>query len=166
MPPPDTLDFLLGHVSHLHYIRARQLLESLGLYRGQPMVLRELWEQEGRTQTELADLLNVTAATITKTLQRMEKQGFLQRRPDPTDQRVSRVYLTAAGRAVQQEVEGVFKTMETETFRGLAPEDLAALRVFLTRIRDNLLQATVLASADMGHPSGKSALNPHSRRQK
>jgi DNA-binding MarR family transcriptional regulator len=146
MPPPDTLDFLLAQVSHLHFTRLRQLLENLGLYRGQPLVLRELWEQEGRTHTELAAALQVTPATMTKTLQRMEKQGFLQRRPDPTDQRVSRVYLTESGRAVQREVENVFQTIERETFRGLSQQELDTLRRFLSCLRENLLEVTSLVN--------------------
>jgi len=115
-----------------------QLLEALGLYRGQPPVLRALWEQEGLTHSELAARLNIAPATITKMLQRMEKAGFLQRRPDPADQRVSRVFLTEAGRAVQTRLQGVFDRMEAETFAGFAPPERAALRDSLLHMRANL----------------------------
>ena len=87
---PDTIDFLFVNVCHLHHIRVHQLLEALGLYQGQPMVLQALWEQEGLTQTGLAERINVTPATMTKMLQRMEKTGFIRAEPDPDDQRVSR----------------------------------------------------------------------------
>jgi DNA-binding MarR family transcriptional regulator len=136
--PPNTLDFLLAQVSHLHHHRVFDLLESLGLYRGQPPVLGALWEQEGLTHSELAKRLKNTPATITKMLQRMEKAGFITRRPDPDDQRVSRVYLTEAGRAIQAQVEQVWETMEIETFAGFSPEEQVVLRSFLTRLRDNL----------------------------
>jgi MarR family transcriptional regulator, organic hydroperoxide resistance regulator len=139
---PDTIDFLLANVCHLHRMRVHQLLEELGLYQGQPMVLRELWEQEGQTQSELAVKLKVTAATVTKTLQRMEKAGFLRREPDPDDQRVSRVYLTDAGRAVQGAVEGVFKTLEDETFANLTAEEMMLMRRLLLQLRENLRTVT------------------------
>ncbi len=158
MPFPDrpvTIDFLLAQVSHLHHLRAHQLLEALGLYRGQPMVLRELWEREGRTHTELAARLQITPATVTKMIQRMEKQGFLQRRPDPDDQRVSRVYLTDAGHAVQQQVESVFQTLEAETFRCIPQDELAVLRGFLLQIRENLVEVT----AEEPHPPAPSPLS-------
>lgn len=139
---PDTLDFLLATVCHLHYIRAHQLLEALGLYRGQPPVLKALWETEGLTQTELAERMKITPATMTKMLQRMEKTGFIYRKPDAGDQRVSRVYLTEAGRAVQKDVEAVWKRMDDETFANLTQEEQTQLRGFLLQMRSNLIEAT------------------------
>jgi DNA-binding MarR family transcriptional regulator len=138
----ETLDFILANISHLHHTRAHQLLEKIGLYRGQPPVLHYLWEKEGRTQTELAEKMKITPATMTKMLQRMEKAGFIQRRPDDTDQRVSRVYLTEAGRAIQCEVEGVWNSMDAEAFEGFTLEEKALLRQFLLQVRENLLHAT------------------------
>jgi len=84
----------------------------------------------------------VTPATITKMLQRMENAGFVMSKPDAEDQRVSRVYLTKAGRAIQTEVEAVWQTMEQETFDGFSPEERVVLRRFLLHIRENLVRAT------------------------
>ncbi len=136
------LDFMVAQINHLHHARAHQLLEGLGLYRGQPPVLRTLWEKEGLTQSELAERMQIAPATVTKMLQRMEKTGFITRKPDPDDQRVSRVYLTDAGRAVQNEVESVFETMAKDTFAGFSAEETVLLRRFLLQIRDNLETAT------------------------
>jgi DNA-binding MarR family transcriptional regulator len=145
MPKPnhaETMDFLLANICHLHCTRARQLFEAIGLYRGQPLVLLALWEQEGFTQTVLAERLKIAPATVTKMLQRMEKTGFIQRKPDVEDQRVSRVYLTKAGRAIQGDVEAVWETMQAETFASFTPEERALLRRFLLQMRENLLHAT------------------------
>jgi len=139
---PETMDFLLANICHLHHTRAHQLFEAIGLYRGQPPVLRSLWEQEGFTQSELAERLKIAPATVTKMLQRMEKTGFIQRKPDAKDQRVSRVYLAKAGRAIQGDVEAVWKTMEAETFANFTAEERALLRRFLLQMRENLLHAT------------------------
>ena len=139
---PETMDFLLVNICHLHHTRAHQLFEAIGLYRGQPPVLLALWEKEGLTQTELAERLQNTPATVTKMLQRMEKSGFIQRKPDTEDQRVSRVYLTEAGRAIQIHVEAVWKIMEAEIFVNFKPEERVLLRRFLLQIRENLLRAT------------------------
>jgi DNA-binding MarR family transcriptional regulator len=139
---PDTLDFLLAQNCYLHHTRANQLFESIGLYRGQPRVLFALWDQEGVTQRELADQLSLTPATITKMLQRMEKSGFITRKQDPGDQRISRVYLTEAGRQVKAQVENVWETMEAETFENLTSEERSLLHRFFIQIRDNLAHAT------------------------
>ena len=139
---PESLDLLLAQVSHLHYSRAHALLEAIGLYRGQPPVLRALWEQDGLTQTQLAERLHVTPATMTKMLQRMEKAGFVMRRPDKQDRRVSRVHLTPAGRAIRAQVQVVWRTMERETFAGLTEAQRASLRRSLKKLRQNLTDAT------------------------
>jgi MarR family transcriptional regulator, organic hydroperoxide resistance regulator len=138
---PESIDFTLADVCHVHHARAHQLLEALGLYRGQPPVLFALWEQEGLTHTELAERLRNTPSTISKMLRRMERAGFVVRRPDADDQRVSRVYLTEAGRAVESEVQAAFRTLEAETFAGLASEERVLLHGLLQRLRDNLRRA-------------------------
>ena len=139
-PEPESLGFLLVQVSHLHHHRAHELFEAIGLYRGQPPVLRALWDQEGLTHTELAVRLSVTPATITRMLQRMEKAGFVVRRPDAEDHRVSRVYLTATGRAIQAQVDRAIGAMDEETFAGLTAEEAVLLHGFLLRLRENLLR--------------------------
>jgi MarR family transcriptional regulator, organic hydroperoxide resistance regulator len=142
LPSNETMDFLLAQVSRLHQQHAHDLLEKINLYRGQPPLLYALWDQDGQTHGELAEKLQVTPATITRMIQRMEKAGFVQRRPDPADQRVSRAYLTEAGRAVQAGVQTIWAQMEAESFAGFSPEELALLRDLLQRIRANLLHAT------------------------
>jgi DNA-binding MarR family transcriptional regulator len=138
----ESLDSLLAQICRLKHSRIHTLLEALGLYRGQPSVLQALWEQEGLMHTELARRLQVQPATITKMLQRMEKAGFVERRPDPDDQRVSRVYLTGAGRAVRADVQQVWRQLEEEAFAGFSPEEQALLRRFFLQIRENLNRVT------------------------
>jgi DNA-binding MarR family transcriptional regulator len=139
---PAEMDFLLANIGHLHHMRAHQLLEGIGLYRGQPPVLFALWDQEGLTQTELCECVKISPATLTKMLQRMEKSGFIQRRPDAQDQRVTRVFLTETGRAIQNQVEDVWKTMQRDAFGNFTEEELIQMRKFLIQVRDNLLTAT------------------------
>ena len=79
---------------------------------------------------------------MTKMVKRMEKAGFIERKPDPEDQRVSRVYLTDAGRAIKTEVERVRRTLEDETFDGFTLEERVLLRRFFLQMRENLLQVT------------------------
>jgi DNA-binding MarR family transcriptional regulator len=75
-------------------------------------------------------------------LQRMEKAGFIERKPDVLDQRVSRVYLAEAGRAIRRDVEAVWKTMEAETFASFTQPEQAMLRRFLLQMLENLQHAT------------------------
>jgi DNA-binding MarR family transcriptional regulator len=138
----ESLDSLFAQICRLKHARVHTLLEALGLYRGQPSVLQALWEQEGLMHTELARRLRVQPATITKMLQRMEKTGFVERRPDPDDHRVSRVYLTEAGRAVRADVQQVWRRLEKEAFAGFTHNEQVLLRRFFLHIRENLNRVT------------------------
>jgi DNA-binding MarR family transcriptional regulator len=137
----ETAGSLLSQICHLHHSRVRQLLGALGLHRGQPQVLRTLWEREGLTQSEIAERLQKAAATVTKMLQRMEKAGFIRREPDVEDQRISRVYLTDVGHAVQTEVRAVLDTIDAEVIAGFTVEERVLLGRLLLQMRENLLYA-------------------------
>jgi DNA-binding MarR family transcriptional regulator len=137
----ESINHLLAQVSRLHHSRAHTLLEAIGLYRGQHHVLRLLWEEEGRTHSELAEGLHVRPATVSKMIRRMKKTGFVQSMHDAEDQRVSRVYLTEAGRAIREDVQQVWRALEEETFAGLDVEQRGVLRQLLLRLYDNLLEA-------------------------
>ena len=149
----ESLDFLFAQVGRLQRSRMHALLDELGLYRGQPPVLFELWKQEGRTHSELADRLHVQPATMSKMIQRMERAGFVQRRSDPEDQRVSRVHLTEHGRAVQTQVKQVWNQIESEMFDGFTAEERAAIRSVILRIRKNMLRVVEDKCAPPPHNS-------------
>lgn len=138
----ESLDFLLAQVSKLHRARVHTLFEELGLYHGQPPLLFALWDQDGQTHTELAGRLHIQASTVTKMVQRMEKAGFVERRADPDDQRVSRVYLTDVGRTIRESVNQVFRRLEDETFADFTLEERVLLRRFFLQMRENLLRAS------------------------
>lgn len=106
------LDFLFAQTCWLKHARVGTLLELLGLYRGQLPVLHALWEQEGLTHTELAKRSHVQPVAMAKMIKRREKAGFVQRGEDPQDQRVSRVYLTEARRAIRADVQRIWRTLE------------------------------------------------------
>jgi len=140
--PTESLDVLFAQICRLKHARVQSLLEALGLYEGQPALLRSLWEEEGLTHTELARRLHIRPATVTKMIQRMEKSGFVERRPDPADQRLSRVYLTQPGRSVQEAVRQVWRTLEGEAFSGFSDGERAELRRCFWQIRENLRRAS------------------------
>lgn len=133
---------LFSQISRLEHARAHELLEELGLYRGQHRILRALWGQDGLTHTELGRHAHVRPSTISTTIQRMEKAGLVERRHDAEDQRVSRVYLTEAGRALQGGVEQAWRRLEDEMFDGLTLEERVLLRRLFLEMRENLMRVT------------------------
>lgn len=113
-------------------------MEEIGLHRGQGFILFRLGDQDGIVQTELAHQAMVRPATLTPALQRMERAGLIERRPDPRDQRVSRVYLTDKGKAVRLQAKAIWNELEQELRAAFDAEEQIRLRDALLRIRDLL----------------------------
>ena len=136
----DLLVNQLGRVCRLFRGRMHARWDEIGLYRGQPFVLSALWEQEGITHSELAAQMHVSPATVTNTLKRMEKAGFVERRPDMEDQRVSRVYLTDAGRAIREQVNQHWQEVEAQLFGALSKQEREALSKLLELVHEELIR--------------------------
>ena len=132
--------FLFGRICKLMRSRIHAHFETFGLYRGQHFVLNVLWENEGITHSELATRSCVQPATITNAVKRMEKAGLVERRRDPDDERLSRVYLTEAGRDIRVKVEEAFRDFEAQVLAGLSEKEIATLRKVLAKIEENLLK--------------------------
>ena len=134
----ETIGYQIAQVCHAHRNAAHAVLSDAGVHVGQEMLLMQLWEDEGLTQSELADQLCVEAPTITRMLQRMEKSGLIERQSDPDDARVSRVYVTEEGASLQPEVEAAWHTLEEQTLENFTTEERLLLRRLLLQIQDNL----------------------------
>ena len=80
-------------------------LAPLGLSHGRYIYLFGLYIENGRTQQALADAAASDKAATTRSVCRLEKDGFVTRRPDENDRRVVRVYLTDKGRCLQPKLE-------------------------------------------------------------
>jgi MarR family transcriptional regulator, organic hydroperoxide resistance regulator len=124
-----------------HFLRTHMLFEEIGVFRGQPPLLHKLWDNEGSTQSELAESLHMAPATITKMLQRMQQSGLVERRPDPADQRVSRVFLTDAARDLKEVIQAREQQVGQEMLDGFTREEREQLAGFLARMRENLMRA-------------------------
>jgi len=113
-------------------------MEEVGLSRGQGMILRRVGEMEGLTQTEVARGALLRSATLTRALQRMEHAGLIERRPDPEDQRVFRVYLTAQGRDRLQTVQAVWQELDRELGGLFTAQERNTLTQLLARLEQHL----------------------------
>jgi MarR family transcriptional regulator, organic hydroperoxide resistance regulator len=135
---PPAMSHLLIQICRAHRYNAEIALNELGLHTGQEMILFQLWDEEGITPTQIAETLCVEPPTVTKMLQRLEKSGFVERRPDPEDGRISRIYLTSEGKSLQIPVQQVWNRLEAQTINGLSDMEQALLKRLLLQIQGNL----------------------------
>lgn len=90
------LSFLMHDVSRMRRNTYDQYMKPLGITRAQWWVLAHLSRHDGMMQTQLADVLEVGKASLGTVVDQLENSGWVERRPDPLDKRVKRVYLTRA----------------------------------------------------------------------
>jgi DNA-binding MarR family transcriptional regulator len=86
--------FILHDVARLLRTTFDRRVKSLGLTRSQGWVLNHLFRNDGMTQSDLADLLQIEKATLGRLLDRLEAKGWVRREADATDRRAKRVFLT------------------------------------------------------------------------
>ncbi|MFD3927663.1 MarR family winged helix-turn-helix transcriptional regulator [Streptomyces sp. NPDC058614] len=105
-----------------------------GLHVGQNHLLAVLWEQDGTTPGEVAAALNVTTPTVVKMADRMTAAGLLTRRRDGRDNRLVRLWLTDAGRALQKPVEAERRLIEEKVTADLTEAERETLIAALAKI--------------------------------
>ncbi|NUR92645.1 MAG: MarR family transcriptional regulator [Nonomuraea sp.] len=130
----ETLTYALIMVVKTHRLRIAAQMAPLGLHAGQELLLNQLWKQDGLTQSELIARLGVEPPTVTKTVQRLERAGFLRREPD---KRAIRVFLTDAGKALQEPVERIWQETDELIQREFGPQERETLADLVTTMADN-----------------------------
>ena len=114
--------------ARLHFKNMMTTMAGSRTHPGQAMCLRLLGVNDGASQRDMARMLHVAPPTVSKMLTTMEKTGLVERKPDEADQRLTRVYLTDAGRergdemgtAVGEYVNATFATLSERERRDLA----------------------------------------------
>ncbi|MEU9861131.1 MarR family winged helix-turn-helix transcriptional regulator [Streptomyces sp. NPDC047971] len=135
------LSHAIFRLARLHRMFAGQLLRRIGLHPGQELVMMHLWELGPQRQADLVRLLDSDAATMTRTIQRLEQAGFVRRRPSPTDKRASLIEPTTASHALRREVEQSWSQLEDLVAAGLTSGERAAALSTLERLEQNLVRA-------------------------
>jgi DNA-binding MarR family transcriptional regulator len=136
----DLSPALVQAARSMRTVLSRNLLDS-GLYAGQDGVIAALAETDGMTAGALAQRLGVKAPTMTRTIGRMEAQGFLERRPDADDARLTKVYLTEVGRSTIDRIAMSATACDQAATQGFSDKEIRTLVRLLKAIDGNLQAA-------------------------
>ena len=101
-------------------------------------LLANLERDDGQTLAALSRRMLVTAGNLTGLVDRAERDGVVSRKSDPSDRRVSRVFLTPKGRALIQSLLPMHAGHVTELLAPLEPGERRELRRLLGKLRDAL----------------------------
>jgi len=134
----NELSYLVFQIAKAHRGLAGELLRPLGLYPGQELLLMQLWDCDGQSQTELILSLGLDASTVTKMVQRLEAQGHVVRKKSNEDKRSMMVSLTASGKRLRGDVEKMWASLNLVTTKNLSANEETQVSDFLKKIVSGL----------------------------
>jgi DNA-binding MarR family transcriptional regulator len=132
--------FLLHDVARLLRVDADKRARCHGMTRAQWGILIWLGRQPGISQKELSELLEVEPITVARLIDRLEKRGMVERRPDPRDRRIWRLHLRRPAHAVLGEIEAQRAEMTRMVSDGIDNETLDTMIGALLRMKSTLTQ--------------------------
>jgi DNA-binding MarR family transcriptional regulator len=126
----DSLGVLVHRLARAMALDMARRLRVHDVTLSQWLVLKRLWQQEGRSQVELQDLLGLDRATVAGLVQRMTNLGLIVRRADPNDKRIQRVFLTERGSALREVTLSLEQEVNADALKGFSDDE----RLFMLRL--------------------------------
>ncbi|NQW11213.1 MAG: MarR family transcriptional regulator [Alphaproteobacteria bacterium] len=130
--------FLIHDVARLMRVAFDRRGKELGLTRSQWWVLTALYAQEGVTQSELAAYMDLEKATLGRLLDRLEEKEWVERRADPVDRRIKRVFLTDRVQNLMRALRAIAADIRRDAVTGFERGEQEAFVDTLLRIKANL----------------------------
>jgi MarR family transcriptional regulator for hemolysin len=151
MTPPSRnreFAFTLNDVARLLRTYADHKAAQFGMTRAQWAVLVRLDRGEGMNQSELAEGLDLQPITLTRLLDKLCDSGLIERRPDPTDRRAKRLFLTPAARPLLERLGELGEETMGNTLAGVDAASVKDMIAKLSVVKENLRRLIQQRGAD------------------
>jgi MarR family transcriptional regulator, transcriptional regulator for hemolysin len=144
----NDLIFVLHDVARMMRTRFDQRARGWGMTRAQCVILMRLHKQPGLCQNEMAAICEVEPITVARLIDRLEANGLVERRADPSDRRMHRLHLLPAAEPILAEIAHFRNESISRLREGIADSDWdAALRVFL-QLKEKLVADAAASRTD------------------
>ncbi|MEV7734500.1 MarR family winged helix-turn-helix transcriptional regulator [Streptomyces sp. NPDC088921] len=120
------MSYAIFQLARAHRARASAMLREMELHPGQELLLMQLLDRDGQTQSELLESVGLDHSTVSKSLRRMQDAGLLVREPAAHDRRVMVVHLTDKGRALREPLADMWRSLEETSARDLSAQEAEA----------------------------------------
>lgn len=141
------IGWLIYDVSRMLFRSVENKVKEAGITSQQWRVLIQLAREDGHTQSQLSEESEIAPAPLGRLLDRLEEQRIIERRADPLDRRVKRIYLSGGGEGPFFERLKQLGMQQFETvYRSVAKADMQELHRLLLRLKSNMLEG------DPGNP--------------
>jgi DNA-binding MarR family transcriptional regulator len=112
--------------------------KARGTTRAQWIVLFRLRQQEGLSQVDLADVLELQPISLVRLLDRLVEHDLLERRHDPRDRRANRLFLTASGRQLVDDLDSLRDAIATDVLRDIPANAIETSLKTLSDIKERI----------------------------
>lgn len=136
-PPKGQIAPRVGMVARLERINFNRAVAEEGLFAGQHKIIMFLKFQGSATIGEIAKETGTKPSTISVSVKRMEKAGFVKRRQSKADGRITEILLTAKGQAVPENIHHKMEAEEKMLTNGLTEDEINILSDLLDKIIEN-----------------------------
>ena len=133
--------FTLGELNRLLRVHADKQAARYGITRAQWAVLAKVERTEGLKQSELAELMEMQPITLTRLIDKLCDNGWIERRSDDSDRRVNRLFLMKAARPLLGKLSGLRSELTATALEGINPADAHRLLAQLESIKENVRNA-------------------------
>ena len=134
LPREQSAGYLVNHLGRQFAVLLANRLKPLGLAPAQHAVLLALWQEDGLSQRELVNILEIRQATAANTLDRMERDGLISREAHPSDARSKQIFLTAKARGLEDEVTRIARDINANALPVLDEHERGQFLEMLKRI--------------------------------
>lgn len=134
--------YLMHELSRRVSTHTDQYLAKAGVTHIQWWAMMHIYENEGLTQTQLAELMQMGRASLGKLVERLEAKSWIERRPDASDSRVRRIFLRHAAIPLFKHMTDEGKLLFKEFLEGVSPAEGKRLLAGLRKIKGNALKAS------------------------
>ena len=138
-----SLHAAINQLYHAQKNILRPQMLALGLSPGQPKLLRYLAAHNNCIQRELAENCNIEAATVSRLLDNMEKQGLVNRTLSPDNRRITLVGITPKGLHAHREWTETSKDFDGQILQGFSPAEKKDVENYVERMYENLTGRTL-----------------------
>jgi MarR family transcriptional regulator for hemolysin len=140
--------FTLGEVQRMMRAYADREAARYGITRAQWAVLAKVERNEGMKQSELAEQMEMQPITLTRLIDKLCGNGWIERRGDDSDRRVNRLYLRKAARPLLAKLAGLRSELTATALDGISPADAHRMLSQLEMIKENVRNAIQTAESD------------------
>jgi DNA-binding MarR family transcriptional regulator len=134
----EYIGYVISDVARLIRTVFDRRVRDIGLTRAQWLVLTRLYRRPGASQTELADMLETDRASAGRMIDRMQKNGWVERRADSDDRRVNRLYLTADARRAHKDMWAVAEATVDDALAPLSAAEREQFTRLAARVKGQL----------------------------